>query len=205
MIYVLACAALVLGSVVSAQAQTPPITPDPERFRPLSYADLRHDRPEIGTFREIWADVLVRNNAFYERKGDLRYVGGVAPATEAHFIVWSPTASVVYSVLNAASECERLAVSTKAAAIVKRCPMRVAFYADGRKRVTSGPKVCFLELNDADLVRADPYRSVAYARYDPSTKHLSVGLSVDRSSVDGCAFEIPLTDDREPERMERSK
>lgn len=185
----------VVGGLWAAQAhsQSGGATTDPERPRPLKYADLREDGPQVGTFREIWADALSQNNKAYEHQGDLRYVGSFAPATEAHYIIWTPSRSVVFSVLNTATFCKKHLERPDIGVSVKMCPMRVAFYEGGRKIVIGGMNVCYLEWTDPALAKSDPYRSVAYASYDPKSKLLSVRITVDHKAIDDCGYSIKLT------------
>ena len=185
----------VVGGLWATQAlsQTEGTTTDPGRPRPLKYADLREDGPQVGTFREIWADALTQNNKSYEHQGDLRYVGGFAPATEAHYVIWTPSRSVVFSILNTTTFCKEYLERPDIGVRVKMCPMRVAFYEGGRKTVIGGMNVCYLEWTAPDLAKSDPYRSVAYASYDPKSKLLSTSLTVDHKPLEDCGYTIRLT------------
>lgn len=180
------------GPATAQEGRAAGTTADPQRMRPLSYTDLRSERPEVATYREIWRDALRANGKAYEAKGDLRYVGDTAPATEAHYVVWTPTRSLVFTVLNTATGCTTHLDRPDIGIRVKLCPMRVAFYEGGRKTVTAGPAVCYLEWTNPALAKADAYRSVAYAAYDRATRTLQLNLTVDHKPLEDCGFAIPL-------------
>src|SRR3954468_12209492 len=94
---------LLVGHATSLAAQTP--TPDPGSWRPVSYADLQRPSSATATYADIWKDSIDDNNKAYVARGDTRFAAGNAPATEAHFVIWSPKKSVVFSVLDTATAC----------------------------------------------------------------------------------------------------
>lgn len=180
-------------SLAAGSAAAQELTPNPAAWRPVNYADLRQPTKKTATFAEIWKDALDDNNRAYRAKGDTRYGDGNAPATEAHFVIWSAQKSVVMSVLNTVDGCAIHYEDKAVGAIVKLCPMRLAFYDGLLMRVLGGGKSCFLELLPASgTAPADPARSVAYASYDVAAKTIRTGLIVNHKAVAGCSSAIPL-------------
>lgn len=174
-----------------ARAQTP--TPDPGAWRPVSYADLQRPSDATATYADIWRDAIEENNRAYAARGDKRFVGANAPATEAHFVIWSPNKSVVLSVLDTAVGCATHLVDPSAHARVKLCPMRIALYEGVQVRTMDGGKACFLELEPPQTrATVDPTSSVAYVAYDVDAKTIKTGMIVNHKAVDGCATTIPL-------------
>ncbi|VVB50332.1 hypothetical protein RHCH11_RHCH11_04197 [Beijerinckiaceae bacterium RH CH11] len=171
-----------------ALAQTP--TPNPEAWRPISYADLQRPSSATATYADIWKDAIDDNNRAYRARGDTRFASGNAPVTEAHFVIWSPAKSVVVSVLDTATGCTLKDVHALILATIKLCPLRIAFYEGIRLRTMDGGRTCFLELARGTAV--DPNRAISYAAYDVSTKTVKTGLVIDHQAVDGCSQTIPL-------------
>lgn len=182
---------LLFGLLAPAVAQTP--TPDPSAWRPVSYADLQRPDPTTGTYAEIWQDVIFRNNTAYADRGDHRFVGGNAPVTEAHFVIWSARKAVVLSVLDTATGCTLLAIRPAAHATIKKCPVRLAIYEGALVQTLSGGLGCYLELEPTAVGgRSDLDRAVAYASYDPAIRTVHTGLVIDHEAVEGCSQDIPL-------------
>lgn len=166
------------------------LTPDPAAWRPMSYANLQKPSSQTATYVDIWKDAIEANNRAYKARGDLRFSGGNAPVTEAHFVIWSARRSVVLSVLDTAIECSVKQVAPDAHATVKLCPMRIAIYEGLQVKTMDGGRGCFLEL--APGAAPDPEASVAYASYDVATKTVKTGMIVNHKAVDGCSLELPL-------------
>ncbi len=172
----------------SAKAQTP--TADPGAWRSMSYANLQTPSPATATYVDIWKDAIDENNRHYEQRGDRRFSQGNAPANEAHFVIWSSRRSVVFSILDTASQCEPRAAFPEAGAAVKLCPVRIAIYEGLQVRTMDGGKACFLELDQPSPTTAAA--SGAYASYDVARRTLKTGLLVNHEAVDGCSFDVPL-------------
>jgi hypothetical protein len=184
-----ACLSLVFPALACAQAPTA----DPGAWRPMNYADLQRPTAETATYADIWKDVIDDNNRAYLARGDMRFVGGNAPATEAHFVIWSARKSVVVSILNTATGCMLKETNAAARSSIKLCPLRVAIYEGVQVRTLDGGRACFLELASAPAEgQADVGRTVAYAAYDIATRTVKTGLVVDHQAVDGCFNNIPL-------------
>jgi hypothetical protein len=169
------------------------ITPDPGAWRPMSYANLQTSTPQSATYIDIWKDIIDANNRAYKARGDLRFAGGNAPATEAHFVIWSPTKSVVLSILDTATGCTLKELRAVTGATIKLCPLRIAIYEGIQVRTLDGGRACFLELATAAAGKSDdPGRAVSYASYDVTTKTVKIGVVVDHRVADGCSQNIAL-------------
>ncbi|MGR9426216.1 hypothetical protein [Rhizobium leguminosarum] len=173
----------------ASQAQAQAVTADPGAWRTMSYANLQTPSPATATYVDIWKDALDANNRYYEKRGDRRFAGGNAPASEAHFVIWSNRRSAVFSVLDTASHCTTKASFPDVGATVKLCPMRIAIYEGLQVKTMDGGKACFLELAGPS---GDPQASGAYASYDVTGRRLKTGLIVNHTAVDGCSFDVPL-------------
>ncbi|WP_245270121.1 hypothetical protein [Nitrobacter hamburgensis] len=167
-----------------------PLTPDPGAWRPMAYADLQRPSAQAATYLDIWKDAVDSNNRAYAAAGDRRFTAGNAPATEAHFVIWSTRRSVVLSVLDTAPGCTVKQVGVHAHATVKLCPTRVAIYEGIQVRTMDAGRSCFLEL--APGAPPDPAASVAYASYDVAARTLKTGMILDHRAVEGCSLDIPL-------------
>lgn len=170
----------------SAKAQA--VTADPGAWRSMSYANLQTPSAATATYVDIWKDAIDKNNRHYEERGDRRFSGGNAPVSEAHFVIWSSRRSVVFSVLDTASQCQPKAAFPDSGATVKLCPMRIAIYEGLQVRTMDGGKACFLELDQPSAAGS----SGAYASYDTASRTLKTGLIVNHAAVDGCSFDVPL-------------
>lgn len=178
--------AIVPTGEVSAQA----LTPDPGAWRPLAYSDLQRPTARSGTYADIWKDQIDANNEAYRARGDRRFVDGNAPATAAHFVIWSEQRSVVLTVLNTALGCAPKLRDGKVRAVVKLCPMRIAIYNGIRVETLDAGRGCYLEPEAGASI--DPSASAAYGAYDVGSKRLKLGMVVNHQVVDGCSFNIPL-------------
>ncbi|SDR63771.1 hypothetical protein SAMN05519103_09019 [Rhizobiales bacterium GAS113] len=179
-----------MAMMQALRAQT--LTPDPGAWRPVAYADLQTMAPSTATYADIWKDAIEENNRAYLARGDTRFVSGYAPVTEAHFVIWSPTKSVVFSVLDTATGCTAHYVDRSVGAVVKKCPMRLAQYEGVPVRTLGGGKACFLEIQPPPGAHFDATGSAAYASYDIGTKTIRTGMIVNHKAVDGCSSSIPL-------------
>ena len=180
--------ALISGLIAPACAQAP--TPDPGAWRPLAYANLQRPSVRDATYVDIWKDAIEANNSAYRARGDRRFSNGAAPATEAHFVIWSAERAVVVSVLDTALGCLEKARDFGAHAVVKLCPMRVAIYKGLEVRTLDAGRGCFLEA--ARGTSLDPSVAASYGAYDVATRVVKIGVIVNRRAVDECSFNIPL-------------
>jgi hypothetical protein len=163
-------------------------TVDPGAWRPVSYTDLTKPSTTNATFADIWKDEIEANNKAYREAGDFRFAGGNAPASEAHFVIWSPAKSVVLSILNAATRCT--SKQADAGVRVKLCPMRLVIYEGIRARVLDADRGCFLEL-DPKVARGTTI-ATAYAAYDIPSRTVKTGVVSKGQAVDGCSHGIPI-------------
>ena len=177
------CARALVAGMMMVQlttgAHTQSLTPDPGAWRPLSYANLQESSPQTETYLDIWKDAIDANNRAYKVRGDLRYSHGNAPVTEAHFVIWSPTKSVVLSILNTVTGCTLKEVRPAAGAT--------------QVRTLVGGRACFLELASPLAGKStDPDQAVSYASYDVATKTVKTGVVIDHHALDGCSQNIAL-------------
>jgi hypothetical protein len=178
---------------LTAAAHAQSLTPDPGAWRPMPYANLQTAAPQTATYLDIWKDAVAANNRAYKARGDLRFSNGNAPVTEAHFVIWSATKSVVLSILDTATGCTLKALRAAAGATVKLCPLRIAIYEGLQVRILDGGHACFLELASvADRKSGDANAAVSYASYDVATKTVKTGVIIDHQAVDGCSQNIAL-------------
>ena len=181
------------GSAAQAQAQiqAQALTPNPGAWRPLAYANLQRPAAREATYFDIWKDAIDANNRAYKSRGDRRFSGANAPATEAHFVIWSAKRSVVLSLLDTALGCsEKVRI---AGAVVKLCPMRIAVYDGLNVRTLDAGRGCFIEPSIGGTL--DPSRAAGYGAYDVASRTLKIGAIVDHRAFDGCSFNIPLVRD----------
>ena len=179
-----------------ALAQEPPITPDPEKWRPVVYRDLQIPGPLDAPFTGVWADMIDRNNRRYAAAGDSRYAVGNAPAREAHFVVRGGDKVAMLSVLNIATACTTIAADAATNISVKMCPMRLAFWrgptgtAKGSINQAQG---CYLEPGaQPGNFTPDPSYAVSYASYDVATKSIKLGVILAHKAVEKCSQTVPL-------------
>jgi hypothetical protein len=183
-------ASLIVMTEITSAVTAQLLTPDPAVWRPMSYANLQKPSAETATYVDIWKDAIDVNNRGYKARGDQRFANGNAPVTEAHFVIWSPTKSVVLSILNTVTGCTLKELRGAAGATVKLCPMRIAIYEGLQVRTMDGGRGCFLELEPG--ATPDLASSVAYASYDVATKTVKTGMIVNHRAVDGCSLDVPL-------------
>jgi hypothetical protein len=178
---------------LSAGAHAQSLTPDPGAWRPMSYVNLQTPAPQTATYLDIWKDAVEVNNRAYKARGDLRFSDRNAPATEAHFVIWSRTKSVVLSILNTVTGCTLKELRATAGATVKLCPLRIAIYEGLQVRTLDGGRACFLELaSRAGGDSGEPNQAVSYASYDVAAKIVKTGVIIDHQAVDGCSQNIAL-------------
>ncbi len=180
---------VIVGVVVSGPAaEAQALTPDPGAWRPLAHANLQKPAARDATYFDIWKDAIDANNRAYRTRGDRRVSHANAPASEAHFVIWSAKRSVVLSVLDTALGCsEKVRI---AGAVVKLCPMRIAVYDGLNVRTLDAGHGCFIEPAFGGTL--DPSRAAGYGAYDVTSRTLKIGAIVDHRAFDGCSFNIPL-------------
>jgi len=183
--------AVLPGSALLQSAYAQQLTPDPNAWRPVSYTDLQLPGEINRSFVEIWADHITRNNKEYIDKGDTRFAVGNAPVTESHFVVRSPTKTVVLSVLNTATGCTIIGRDEIARTVLKTCPMRLAVYAGDDSIVLDAGTGCFLEFAAGEYT-PDPTRSASYASYDVPTRTIRTGAILAKEAIDRCIIKVPV-------------
>ena len=190
------CASVLIAGMMMAElstgARAQSLTPNPGAWRPMSYANLQNPSPQSATYSDIWKDAIDANNRAYKARGDQRFSDGNAPATEAHFVIWSSTKSVVLSILNTVTGCTLKELRAAAGATVKLCPLRIAVYEGLQVRILNGGRACFLELAPLVAGAGVTPQAASYASYDVVTKTVKTGLIIDHQAVDGCSQNIAL-------------
>jgi len=177
-------------------AQEPPLTPNPDKWRPVVYRDLQIPGPLDAPFTGVWADMIERNNRRYTAAGDSRYAVGNAPAREAHFVVRGGDKVAMLSVLNIATACKMIVADAATNIIVKLCPMRLAFWQGPRgsaKGSIHQARACYLEPGaQPGNFTPDPSYAVSYASYDVATKSIKLGVILAHKAVEKCSQTVPL-------------
>lgn len=181
-----------VGFSAQAPAQEPPLTPAPEKWRPVVYRDLQIPGPSDAPFAGIWADMIAKNNRRYAAAGDSRFAVGNAPAREAHFVVRGGDKVAMVSVLNTATACKTITVDAATNINVKMCPMRLAFWQGPRGNVRQA-QGCYLEPGaQPGRFSPDPAYAVSYASYDVAEKAIKLGVILAHKAVEQCSQIVPL-------------
>lgn len=187
-------ALMIVGAMLVSSQSTPAhaqaLTADPGAWRPLSYSDLRRPEPRSATYVDLWKDAIDNNNQAYAERGDRRFIDANAPATEAHFVIWSNRRSVVISVLDTALGCTLKTRDPVAHVVVKRCPMRIAIYEGLQVHTMDAGAACFIEPEPGTPL--DGQASAAYGAYDVLSRTVRLGVIINHQALEGCSFNIPL-------------
>ncbi len=182
-------AAFAAASPASAQA----LTPEPNAWRAVSYADLQLPNTEGTPYASLWADLLKRNNDAYAAKGDTRWAAANAPAAESHIVVRSPTKTVVLSVLHTLTGCSAIRNDPATNTTLKRCPMRLAIYQGGKSIVADAGSGCFIEYGAPPQGGApDLARNAAMGAYDVQDKTIRAGIVFQGAIAQECQFRVPV-------------
>ncbi len=116
-------------------------TPDPERWRPVAYSDLRLPRGEAESYASIWQDRLDQSNSKPAPDSlsgrpvadpSLGYAVGNRGASEWHFTINFQTKLAALTVLDAPGVCTDEFASPAAGVKIKVCPMRLAMFEADR-------------------------------------------------------------------------
>jgi hypothetical protein len=191
-IMAIASALILLGyGPTEAQLAWTAPTGQANNWKPIIYSDLSSRTANSDVYQELWSKEIAANNQTYVQKGDFRWSDGNAPAFEAHFVVRSPSKTVILSVLDTGSGCTNNRDHPASAEIVKFCPLLIAVYQGATVTVTRGRKGCFLEIGPSGR-SGDPSDSVSYAAYDKEHRAIKVGTIVNHRPVSGCSATIRL-------------
>lgn len=186
---------MTLAAATSVAAQ--PLTPDPNRWRPVVYSDLQLPNEAALPYASLWADELRRNNDAYKVRGDKRWLVANAPASESHVVVRSPSRVVALSVLHTLTAC-RTVRSDPPHATLKRCPMRLVVFESGRSKVADAGQGCFVEYGARpDGGAPDLVRNAALVAYDADAKTIRAGVVFTGVAADECQFRIPIPQSRQ--------
>lgn len=180
-----------LTTAPCALAQT--MTPDPNAWRAVTYADLQLPNTEGIPYASLWADDIKRNNDAYAAKGDTRWAAANAPAAESHIVVRSPNKTVVLSVLHTLSGCSPIRNDPLTNTTLKRCPMRLAIYQNGKSTVADAGTGCFIEYGVPPKgAKPDLVRNAAMGAYDVQAKTIRAGIVFQGEIAKECQFRVPI-------------
>lgn len=171
-------------------------TPDPERWRPVAYSDLKIPVGEAEAYASIWQDRLSESNA-KTRKPPL---GSPAPnmssgffnrdAAEWHFSVNFPSKLVALTVLYTPSVCTDEYPSPSPSARIFVCPLRVATFSDGHYSIVDGA-ACYLVKTGAGPSE-DSTATTIQAAYDINLRAFKIRYSVAHTDIAQCDQTIRL-------------
>ena len=179
-----ACVAAVLaaaGGVALAEASL--------EWRPMQLTDLRLPASDARTYAVLWRDELAANNEHYAIAGDMRFVLGNAPATEAHIVVRSRNADrqAVVSILNTFKGCS-VAARDSDGSTVKRCPAKLALFRGGEVEIIDAGLACYVEYG----ANPNSSRNAAVAAYDAETASIRLAIIFQGEISDACLVNVPL-------------
>ena len=179
----------------SAGAATP-YTPDPGRWRPVAYSDLKIPVGEAEAYASIWQDRLSESNA---KSRDLS-TGAPAPnatqgffnrdAAEWHFSIRFQSKLVALTVLYTPNVCTDEYPSPSLAAQIFVCPMRVATFRDGHYSIFNGA-ACYLVKTGAGPVE-DSTATRVEASYDVNLRAFKIRYTISHTDIPQCDQTIPL-------------
>jgi len=173
--------------------QAPRFTPDPERWRPVAYSDLKIPVGEAEAYASIWKDRLSESNAKSR-------MGSPAPnmssgffnrdAAEWHFSVNFQSKLVALTVLYTPSVCTDEYPSPSPSARIFVCPLRVATFSDGHYSIVDGA-ACYLMKTGAGPSE-DSTATTIQAAYDINLRAFKIRYSVAHTDIAQCAQTIRL-------------
>lgn len=158
-------------------------------WRAMQLTDLRLPASDARTYAALWRDELAANNERYAIAGDMRFVLGNTPATEAHIVVRSRNANrqAVVSILNTFKGCS-VAARDSDGSTVKRCPAKLALFRGGEVEIINTGLACYVEHGD----KPNTSRNAAVAAYDADTGSIRLAVIFQGEITDACLVNIPL-------------
>jgi hypothetical protein len=175
-------------------------TPDPERWRPVAYSDLRFPRGEAESYASIWQDRLDESNskrapeplpggAFPD--SSLSYAVGNRGASEWHFTINFQTKLAALTVLDTPNVCTDEYPSPELGVKIKVCPMRLAVFESDRYALVIEGAACFIEkqpqapIEDSSATRTE-------VSYDVTVRAFKIRYMVSHVEIPQCAQTVPL-------------
>lgn len=175
---------------------SPRFTPDPERWRPVAYSDLKIPVGEAEAYASIWQDRLRESNA----KSRKLPLGSSAPnmstgffnrdAAEWHFSINFQSKLVALTVLYTPSVCTDEYPSPSPSARIFVCPLRVATFSDGHYSIVDGA-ACYLVKTGAGPSE-DSTATTVQAAYDVNLRAFKIRYSVAHTDIAQCDQTIRL-------------
>jgi hypothetical protein len=177
---------------------SPSYTSDPERWRPVAYADLAFPEGEAEAYASIWQDRLDESNAHPPTTSSpdsmsnpkMSFALGNRGASEWHFSANFQTKLVTLSVLYTPYVCTDEYPSPSTAARIKVCPMRLAVFQDGRYAITDSA-ACFL-LKTGEGPIEDSGATTTQVAYDVGLRAFKIRYTVSHTNIAQCEQTVPL-------------
>ena len=186
--------------LLPATASPGSLTPDPERWRPVAYADLRLPHGEAESYASIWQDRLDESNSKPPPAPapgrplpdpSLSYAVGNRGASEWHFTINFQTKLAALTVLDTPHVCTDEYPSPVAGVRIKVCPMRLAMFEADRYALVIDGAACFLEKQaDAPIENSSATRTEV--SYDVAARAFHIRYTVSHMEIPQCAQTVPL-------------
>ena len=171
-------------------------TPDPERWRPVAYSDLKIPVGEAEAYASIWQDRLSESNA----KANKMASGAPAAnasygffnrgAAEWHFSIQFQSKLVALTVLYTPSVCTDEYPSPSSSARIFVCPMRVVTFCGGHYSILDGA-ACYLVKTGAAPME-DSTATTVQAWYDVNLRAFKIHYTVSHTDIAQCDQTVPL-------------
>lgn len=193
---ILAAGFVLLPATASAES----FTPDPERWRPVAYSDLRLPRGEAESYASIWQDRLDESNSKPPpaplpgrplTDPSLSYAVGNRGASEWHFTINFQTKLAALTVLDAPNVCTDEYPSPAVGVKIKVCPMRLAMFEADRYALVIDGAACFLEkqpqapIEDSSATRTE-------VSYDVAARAFKIRYTVSHVEIPQCGQTVLL-------------
>ena len=175
---------------------SPRFTPDPERWRPVAYSDLKIPVGEAEAYASIWQDRLDESNAKSQAPSSGLPASNMSHgffnrgAAEWHFSVNFPSKLVALTVLYTPSVCTDEYPSPSPSARIFICPMRVATFRDGHYAIVDGA-ACYLVKTGAGPGE-DLTATTIQAAYDVNLRAFKIRYTVAHTDIAQCDQTIRL-------------
>ena len=186
--------------MLPATASPESFTPDPERWRPVAYSDLRLPRGEAESYASIWQDLLDESNSKPPPAPlpgrplpdpSLSYAVGNRGASEWHFTINFQTKLAALTVLDTPNVCTDEYPSAATAVKIKVCPMRLAMFEGDHYALVIDGAACFLE-KQPDAPIEDSSATRTEVSYDVTVRAFKIRYTVSHMEIPQCAQTVPL-------------
>jgi len=175
-----------------APQREPTYTADPDRWRPVAYADLMFPTGEAEAYASIWQDRLDESNAKpppaivpgQKPNPATSYAVGNRGASEWHFSINFQTKLVVLTVLSTPHVCTDEIPTPSPTTKIKVCPMRLATFEGARYSIIDGA-ACFLEKTGVGPVE-DSTATTTLVSYDVNLRAFKIRYTVAHTNIPQC-------------------